>query len=307
MDAGIELRTATSDIGEPSTDTAGDTPRPVTKNESLLSKEVGLQPDERFVALANQLRARSVVRNEADVAMPRSGATRDAADPPHSAGPDVPPRHRIVARRAPIALAALAVVTFIVTLATWSSKRAGAIENRIVVMPFENRTHDASLDDIGYLLADWLTDGLVKGGNPVVAATSVHQLIAREPAAIEPMALARRTHATSVVAGWYTRSGDSLAYRAEVLNVADGSVLASVGPLRGLLTETAAFDSLLDRIAVVHELVNKGRMHALRSWSQPRSMAALRLFNTAMNEHFAHRDWLGAIPLFARAHALDSM
>ena len=33
--------------------------------------------------------------------------------------------------------------------------------NRVVVIPFDNRTGDESLDQIGAMAADWLTEGLM--------------------------------------------------------------------------------------------------------------------------------------------------
>ena len=51
--------------------------------------------------------------------------------------------------------------------------------NRVVVIPFENRTGDESLDQIGAMAADWLTEGLMQLAGTVepVPTLQVMQLL----------------------------------------------------------------------------------------------------------------------------------
>ena len=70
-----------------------------------------------------------------------------------------------------IGIAGILLVKFI------PSRKADAKENRIVVAPFENRTGDASLDVIGKMAAEWITQGLSRSLETyVVPGTTVMYL-----------------------------------------------------------------------------------------------------------------------------------
>ncbi len=276
-------------------------------HQSLVRAELGMEPEPALVALAERLRYGNGTRGGPDAMVRHPPDASSPTEGPATWAPTVATPPFSLARRRPLAVAGVALVVMLGAPAAWRWERGpAAARSRIVVVPFENRTRDSSLADIGVLLADWLTDGLVKrAGAPVVPATTVRELMSREAASSTPRLFARRTGATMLVAGHYARVGDSLEFRAEVLNVADGGLLASIGPLRGLPSQTAVFDSVLERLTVVHELMREGRARRFSGWSQPRSMSALREYNAATNEHYVHQDWLGAIPLYERAHTRD--
>jgi serine/threonine-protein kinase len=112
---------------------------------------------------------------------------------------------------------------------------------RLIVSVFENRTGDPRLDPVGDMVVDWITRSiletkLIEVVDPRVLFTRIHAS-AGQP--IEPIALARRNGASTLITGSYYRSGDSLLFIASVIDVASTRVLRSVGPLAASLTRPA--------------------------------------------------------------------
>ena len=107
---------------------------------------------------------------------------------------------------------------------------------RVVVAVFENRTGDPSLDDLGKIAADWITEALVPLGADVLPS-SYGIGTAKEPASAtdgDPaLALARRTGSGLLVAGSYNAAGERVEVRARLLDAATGRVLAAPEPASG--------------------------------------------------------------------------
>ncbi|MEP6688664.1 MAG: hypothetical protein ABJC36_09975 [Gemmatimonadales bacterium] len=120
---------------------------------------------------------------------------------------------------------------------------------RVVVAVFANRTGDPALEQFGSMAADWITRGLAR--TPTVEVVDVGALYVegRTPSGqpTEPLELARRNGAGSVVAGSYYVSGDTLAVRSTVLDVATGEVLQTVTPVRVARHESVKALNLLQQ------------------------------------------------------------
>jgi TolB-like protein/tetratricopeptide (TPR) repeat protein len=132
-----------------------------------------------------------------------------------------------------IALFALAAagVLVVVAIRRW---RGRPERTRIVVAVFANRTGDPALEQFGSMAADWVTRGLAR--TPTVEVVDVGALYVEGRTAsgqpTEPLELARRNGAGSVVAGSYYVSGDTLAVRSTVIDGTTGEVLQTVTPVR---------------------------------------------------------------------------
>jgi DNA-binding SARP family transcriptional activator/tetratricopeptide (TPR) repeat protein len=179
---------------------------------------------------------------------------------------------------------------------------------RIVVAWFDNHTGDETLGDVGSLAAEWVADGLSRQGvTRVIPASAVRELMRGElsQAADHSRRLADRTKATVLVTGRYDRRGDSLEYRAEVLELTSERVLGSIGPLRGAREETSALDDLVDQVFMVVE--TRRRTGSRVEWSRPRSLQAYREYMTGLSDHFLLARYRESIPFFHRAIALDSL
>lgn len=185
---------------------------------------------------------------------------------------------------------------------------------RVVVAPLENRTGDTSLDLVGLMAGDWITEGLQKTGVVEIVPTPAAQQASRYLGGSgndrnrEPMrALATETGAGTVVGGAFYRRGDTLLFR---VNVAD----QRGGRLVGALTDVTA--PVSNPVLGVEELRNR-----LMGWlavryderlqgpspgsDQPPTYEAYRAFSEAMTLYIAVENEQ-ALPLFLRAFKLDS-
>ncbi len=121
------------------------------------------------------------------------------------------------------------------------------------VAPFENRTGDPALDNLGEAAVQWLTQGLVASG--LVDVVDLQTLLGTlgDDAPITPDATrrARVARATGfVVQGSYGREGDSLRFVARITDPESGRVLRvidGVGAASGAVS--AILEALRDRVA----------------------------------------------------------
>jgi TolB-like protein/tetratricopeptide (TPR) repeat protein len=175
------------------------------------------------------------------------------------------------------AVVALALVTVAgVWLRTRGRTKAvvGPEARRVVVAVFENRTGDRSLDHLGRMISDWLTQTLSHiEGIEVVPSSSV---LVAQPAgsaatagSTAPALLAAATGAGRVVAGTYQLQGTTLVLQAQMTDAARGRLELAVGPVTGPAgAPLEAIDALAQRIAGA--LANRlGFVHDLGSRSPP--------------------------------------
>jgi tetratricopeptide (TPR) repeat protein len=110
------------------------------------------------------------------------------------------------------------------------------VANRVAVPPFENRSGDSStaMSVLGERVAGSITEILEELGIlETVPTPQLSGLAADEGAtAANPMDLARATQARILVTGAFYARGDSLEFRAEVTDVADGRTVETVAPAR---------------------------------------------------------------------------
>jgi len=114
--------------------------------------------------------------------------------------------------------------------------------NRVVVLPFENRTGDPDQDVIGLMAADWLTQGMPEAAGIAMIASSsaiaAAQRVGAGPGAAP--AAARLLGAGTLVTGSYYRQADELQIKAEIASTATGELLHAVGPVTGQVADPMA-------------------------------------------------------------------
>ena len=196
-----------------------------------MKDELDAEPSKETRAVFGRLRTQSAAPvSVATVEAPPATANPATAIP---ATPTPPaPKQQRVRRWWPLASAA--VIAALITV-TWIARAPAAthVHRRVIVTVFENRTGDPRLDPIGDMVVDWITRSilqtkLVEVVDPRVLFTRAH---ARSGQPDEPVELARRNGASTLVTGSYYRSGDSLLFIASIIDVASTRVLRSVGPL----------------------------------------------------------------------------
>jgi len=105
------------------------------------------------------------------------------------------------------------------------------------VAVFENRTGDSSLDNLGKMAAESVSEGLLQISTiQVVPVSTVFELAASGTTsrARDPVrALAEATGSGTVVSGAYYQQGQTLQVRATILDVAANKPLYAVEPANG--------------------------------------------------------------------------
>jgi len=200
-----------------------------------------------------------------------------------------------------------AVVAIALTM-VWRVTRRGTPPanldpGRVVVAGFENRTGDASLDPIGQMATDSITEGLAQiGVVEVVPAPIAGEL--GSGSARDLASLAETSGAGLVISGAYYLSSDSLRFQARVTDAQKrkvvvtipaigshrGSPMAAIERLRQKAMGAVAFH--VEPGLVKGEVVSPPTYDAYREYS-----FGVRLFGS---------DYPAAIERFERAAALDT-
>jgi len=131
------------------------------------------------------------------------------------------------------------------------------VSKRILVVPFDNRTGDPSLDSVGLMAADWITQGLAHTelvqAVPSMTALSADRYVDDEKGNLEPLdrvrLLAEGTAAGTVVTGALYRQGDELLFSAEVSDAVAATLVQSLQPVRAPLDDPlSAVEELRERV-----------------------------------------------------------
>jgi class 3 adenylate cyclase/tetratricopeptide (TPR) repeat protein len=211
------------------------------------------------------------------------------------------------------AISALILITVVAFL--WfilPGQKPESPENRIVVALFENRTGDASLEELGTMAADWITQGLSQAEEAnVVPTTTVIQLSSslltssgkiRQSDYLEK--LAEMTKAGLVVSGLYYLQQDQLQFQAEVKNVKEGSIVYAFPAITGPVQQPM---ELIEKLSseIIGGLTFHLRWQDIRCVSKAPNKDAYREY-TAGLELFG-RDYKTATLHFMQAVKMDSL
>ena len=158
------------------------------------------------------------------------------------------------------ALAAAGIIAVVAGVAVWAPWRDRSIvvipkTDRVLVLPFENRTGDTALDPLSRMTSDWITQGLsCIEGIEVVPSWSV--LIAERTdestdaeGADGVRNLVSGTGAGLVVSGAYYLQGPSLQIQAAITDVADNKIVVALEPIHGEVSSPMeVVDTLRQRV-----------------------------------------------------------
>jgi TolA-binding protein len=185
----------------------------------------------------------------------------------------------------------------------------------VVVGALENRTGDASLDDVGRWAADWITQGLQTSGIvdvvPSLTATQSSEFVRQQLAdghVGDPIrALAEETRAGIVVSGAFYRLQDSVQFQVQVTDARDDELLHALEPV------TSAFDTPEEGVEAVRQRVigalalslDESLAQNLGFTSEPPTFDAYRRYTDGVDA-YADRDYRGSLSNFYRALELDS-
>jgi len=213
-------------------------------------------------------------------------------------------------------LAGLVVAVAVVSGATvwvWTHRDAGLVANRVVVGLFENRTGDPSLDPLGGMAADWLTDGVLRSGVAEVVPTAATLFVAWSPPSndgskgpVDLRMLAKETGAGTIVSGSYYRLRDSLRFQAHLVDAKQDRLLRVVAPVTGTAERPLEVIEML-RQRVVGALAVQFDTTAASGGllNSPPTYPAYKAYLEALRL-FSQLRFAEAIPHLDEAFALDS-
>src|SRR5213595_3291748 len=188
-------------------------------------------------------------------------------------------------------------------------------DRRVVVAVIENHTGDRSLDNVGHMAADWVTQGLAQTGLvEVVPSVSVmsSSLVSGEhgPGHLDAAGikrLARETGAGTVVSGAYYRQADSIRFQVQISAAKDGTVLRALDPVAGPISQPlTAVEALRQRVMAALATLFDSRLSLwAKATGQPPTFAAYQEFIQGL-DRMVQFDSRGAIQHFRRAAQEDT-
>ena len=183
-----------------------------------------------------------------------------------------------------------------------------ANERRVVVMPFDNATNDSTLGVVGRMAADYITEGLSGLTTVEVVATNAAFAVSGSTAGVTSAdrvrEVAERTGARRAVFGTYYKQGDSLRFRAQVIEAASGKVLSSIdGAPATVSSPMPAIADVRGRVMTALGADQTNRFVA--GSSRTPLYASYREFMAGSELFGRDQDYRAAIPHFRRAIELD--
>lgn len=289
----------------------------------IVRSELDAEPDPSIAALVGELRSTSSVSKQS---MPAPQLSHIVAGKKSEADKAVEARRARRRWRAPLAVASIAIIAIALGSFVRGTKTLPPIAqaDRLVVVPFENRTGDPSLDALGSMGADWISDGLSRTNllsvaDPATAAAAVRDVEARKLAKRGWLVeIANATGATKVVSGSFYRRGDSLEFHARVSDAATGKVLGAIEPVTVASWSAAeGVESLRQNtLSLLARLIDQRLSQVVFPDTKPPKFAAYKEFVTGVDllarrtlgeADSADEDWDGeARRHFVTAYSLDT-
>jgi tetratricopeptide (TPR) repeat protein len=159
-------------------------------------------------------------------AMATSGGTPAVAGTASAPAVAVPMAQAWRSRRAALGAAFVLGLAAFGTFAFFQSRDSARLDpKRVAVEEFENQTRDVSLDPIGKMAADWISQGIAQSGVAEVLSMPISTREVESGGPAVPRASrdrsddqADRARAGTIIRGRYYRDGDSLRFQAELLD-----------------------------------------------------------------------------------------
>ena len=209
-------------------------------------------------------------------------------------------------------LAAALGILSVVIVGLVRARRDGPLDSRrVVIAPFDNRTGDASLQPLGLMVAEWLTQGLTSTALVEVVdsrslAASVQDLRQQGSSGNIARNLAKATRARTLVSGSVYRLGDSLRFQAQVHDAGTNKLLATVDPVTVAAANPAeALEPLRQRVTGALATMLDDRLNSQAAeTSRPPTYEAYQEFLLGMENY--GRDLEADLGHFRRAASLDT-
>ncbi len=178
----------------------------------------------------------------------------------------------------------------------------------LAVAVFENKSGDESLDLVGPMTSDWITQGIAGTGLVSVvpsftleATNDIHQNMDGI------LSLAEETHAQTIITGVFYKHGNNIQFHSNVVDAGEGELLNAVGPVNGPVSDPLKSIELL-RQKLMGSLAANFDPHFI-SFSdrilQPPLFDAYQEFLTGQELYYQYK-FNDAIQHFYKAAKLDT-
>jgi serine/threonine protein kinase len=156
-------------------------------------------------------------------------------------------RARTISLLIAVAIIVAVVISVIFIMKTADSKY---VENRIVVVPFENNTGDESLDIMGKMAAEMITQNISQVSFlEAVPFISVRDAYSKREESPSAYTVAEQNRAGVLITGSYYLQDENLFFQVSMMDVAQEKLLESLPPVKGSdKTKEVIFEKLCDKI-----------------------------------------------------------
>jgi serine/threonine-protein kinase len=212
-------------------------------------------------------------------------------------------------RRIGVMVGALAVVLAVAVggYALFSRPTAATSRPRVVVQPFVNATGDASLNEMGTMVATWAQDAFTR--SEVLDVADFRSALAGSAdkgSGNDAISMAERAGASRVLTGSIYRVGDSLEFRANIVDGAQATVVTVIPPVRALASDPMrGIELLAERAAGAFASGEGSVKQALSGAPHLPTLEAYREFVTGV-QHYSNTEMESAVTAFRRTIAADS-
>jgi serine/threonine protein kinase/tetratricopeptide (TPR) repeat protein len=179
--------------------------------------------------------------------------------------------------------------------------------DRVAVAAFENKTGNPALDQIGWMAADRITQGLAETGLlTVIPSSSVETITNQYQGGDFISFLADKTRAGTVVSGAYYLEGRNIEFHASITNTEKGEIIRALDPVSGPAEDPskpvqALQQKLMGVLAARFDPQLEGTAGLM---SDPPNYEAYQEYKEGM-QYFMQREFDKAIEHFLRAAAYD--
>ena len=183
--------------------------------------------------------------------------------------------------------------------------------DKVIVVPFQNKSGDSKLDQLSTLATDWVTRGIVETGVVDIgqftpekdASGKVKESAFEVPNLVKA---ARGQDAGRIVMGSFYSRGDSVQLQAQVIDANDGKIIGSIPAVTGALSDPMpAINEVRARVMGALAQMSGVERTGLSSIDAPPSYEAFKEFMRGQ-EAFDRLAFREALSFYKRAHQLDT-
>jgi serine/threonine protein kinase/predicted Zn-dependent protease len=202
--------------------------------EQIINRALEKNPDERYQHVDKiQVDLRTVAKNASIKIQPEENVPIVGGSEKKRPFQFIKRKKRRKKMVLPIA-AVTAIVLVVLIILFIQQQRSTYIANRIVVLPFENKTGDESLEMLGQMAAEMITLGISQISEieavPFISVIDSYPKNKEKPSAFT---IAAQNNAGVLITGSYYLQGDDLFFRASIIDAEHEKLIEVPSPVKG--------------------------------------------------------------------------